>query len=73
MDLETSPIYATAGLIDKVRGAMRTQWLIVLHHRSSAILDVNHSNFHGRSTPLSGLQYQYTGYSHNPVDAASPY
>ncbi len=45
----------------------------VLHHRLSAILGVNHSKFHGRSTSLTGLQYQYTGYSYNLVGVASPY
>ncbi len=45
----------------------------VLHHRFSAVLVINHSKFHGRSTSLTDLQYQYTGYSNNLVGVASPY
>ncbi len=54
----------------------------MLHHRFSAILVVNHSKFQGRSTFLTGLQYQYTGYSYNlacevsaqcPLRFASPF
>ncbi len=34
---------------------------------------VNHSKFQGLSTSLTVLQNQYTGYSYNLVDGASPY
>ncbi len=37
-----------------------------------AILVVNLTKFHGRSTFLTGLQYQYTGYSYNLEGVAAP-
>ncbi len=37
-----------------------------------AILVVNLTKFHGRSTFLTGIQYQYTGYSYNLEGVASP-
>ncbi len=46
--------------------------LICAHQRLSAILVVNRSTFHGRSTALTGLQYQFTGYSYNLVGVVSP-
>ncbi len=80
--------HAPWGLIDKVKAGMRTPWPIqclrirfyatlvikfVLHHRFSAILVIDHSKFHGRSTSLTGLEYQYPGYSYNLAGVASPY
>ncbi len=35
------------------------------------LLAISHSNFRGRSPPLTGLQYQYTGYSYNLAGVAS--
>ncbi len=34
---------------------------------------LNHSKFQGRSTSLTGLQNQYTGYNYNLADVVSPY